>query len=248
MNRSRIAGPGLWLLALSTLAVCLLAAAPLRAADPAAAARDALIDRVLAAHGGKQALARVKSYRMEGTLTSTMRGAGPFVRLFARPGRLRVFLDYPNHPETRILDGARGWRSDGKGNLLPSEGFLLGSMTVQAARANLPWILEERRDDAKLLPPEEGGKLQGIEIPVGPGLTLTAWVELATGRIVRSASTMDLPEMKTAFATDYADFRSVDGVLFPFREGNFASGQTTGDTVITKITLNPALTDADFRP
>ena len=34
--------------------------------------------------------------------------------------------------------------------------------------------------------------------------------------------------MKTNFATDYADFRTVDGVLFPFREANFASNQSTG--------------------
>jgi hypothetical protein len=54
--------------------------------------------------------------------------------------------------------------------------------------------------------------------------------------------------MSTNFATDYADFRLVDGVLFPFREANFASNQSTGETVITKIAVNPALTDADFQP
>ena len=54
--------------------------------------------------------------------------------------------------------------------------------------------------------------------------------------------------MKTNFATDYADFRTVDGVLFAFREGNFASNQSTGDTVITRVTINPPLKDTDFRP
>lgn len=230
------------------LAVCLLAAAPLRAAEQAGGDAATLIDRVLAAYGGKAALAKVVSYRMEGTQTSAMRGTGPFVRTFARPDRLRVFLDYPNHPETRILDGAKGWRSDGKGGILPSEGFLLDSMAVQAARANLPWILDERRETAKLLPPEHGGRLQGIEIALGPGLALTAHVDVATARIVRATSALDVPGMKTGFATDYADFRSVGGVLFAFREGNVASGQTTGDTVITSITLNPALADTDFRP
>jgi hypothetical protein len=209
---------------------------------------DALIDKVLAAHGGKAALAKVKGYRMEGTIASRMQGTGPLVRAFERPDRLRVVLDYPGSPEIRVLDGAMGWRSDGKGKLAPVGGFLLGSMVAQAGRANLPWVLDERRASARLLPATDGGKLQGIAVPLGTGLTLTAYVELATGRIVRSTSDLDMPGMKTGFVTDYSDFRAVDGVLFPFHEGNFASGQTTGETVVTKITLNPPLKDSDFRP
>jgi hypothetical protein len=209
---------------------------------------DALIDKVLAAHGGKAAIAKVKAYRMEGTIASRMQGTGPFVRAFTRPDRLRVVLDYPGSPEIRVLDGPKGWRSDGQGKLAPVEGFLLGSMVAQAGRANLPWLLDERRATARLLPAVEGGKLQGIAVPLGTGLTLTAYVDLATGRIVRSTNELDMPGMKTGFVTDYSDFRTVGGVLFPFHEGNFASGQVTGETVITKIEINPPLTDADFRP
>src|SRR5512143_2412952 len=93
----------------------LLASALLHLSCLGAAARageaDALIDRVLEAHGGKAALAKVRAYRMEGKINSVMQGKGSFVRTFARPDRLRVFLDYPGRPETRILDGTKGWRS-----------------------------------------------------------------------------------------------------------------------------------------
>ena len=179
-----------------------------------------------------------------------MQGTGPFVRTFARPDRLRVFLDYPGRPETRILDGAKGWRSGGQEQLAPApvEGFLLASMVVQAGRANLPWLLDERRAEARLLPPGTDGKLQGIEVPLGPGMKVTAFVDLATGLIRRSTGDLDVPGMQTGFVTDYWDHRSVDGVLFPFHEGNFASGRNTGATMVTRITINPPLTDADFKP
>jgi len=121
-------------------------------------------------------------------------------------------------------------------------------MVLQAARSNLPWLLDERRAAVKLLAPMEGGKLQGLEIPLGERLSLTIYTDTATGRIVRSSAVLDAPGMKTNFATDYSDFRAVDGVLFAFREANFASNQSTGDTVITKVTINPPLTDKDFRP
>jgi len=232
------------------LVVCVLlgAAAPLRAGEPAGQGTDALVESVLAAYGGKAALAKVKAYRMEGTVTSVMRGNGALVRTFARPDRLKITLDYPNHPEARILDGTKGWRSDGQGNMPAAAGFLLSSMLLQAARADIPWILDERRATIKLLGPMDGGKLQSLEIPLGDGLTLTVYADTATGRIVRSSGVLVAPGMKTNFATGYSDFRTVDGVLFSFREANFASNQSTGDTVITRVTVNPTLKDADFRP
>lgn len=235
-------------LLLVPLCFSLAAVSPLQAAGPSVQGSDAIVDHVLAAYGGKAALGRVKAYRMEGTVASRMSGSGALGRTFARPDRLKITLDYPNHPETRILDGGRGWRSDGKGSMSVVDGFLLSSMVLQAARADLPWLLDERRASAKLLAPMDGGKLQGLEIPLGGGLTLTVYADAATGRIVRSSGVLVAPGMKTNFATDYSDFRTVDGILFPFREANFASNQSTGDTVITRIVLNPALTDKDFRP
>jgi hypothetical protein len=185
---------------------------------------------------------------MEGSVSSVMRGTGALVRTFARPDRLKITLDYPNHPEARILDGGRGWRSDGQGNMSQADGFLLTSMVLQAARANLPWLLDERRASIKLLAPGDGGRLQGLEIPLGGGLTLTVHADTASGRIVRSSGVLDVPGMKTNFATDYSDFRTIGGVLFSFKEANFASNQFTGDTVITRVVVNPPLTDKDFRP
>jgi len=209
---------------------------------------NTLVDSVLTAYGGEEALAKVGAYRMKGTVASVMRGTGALVRTFARPDRLKITLDYPNHPEARILDGSKGWRSDGKGNMAAADGFLLTSMILQAARADIPWILHERRTTIKLLASMDGGKLQGLEIPLGEGLTLTVYVDIATGRIVRSSGVLEAPGMKTNFATDYSDFRTVDGILFPFREANFASNQSTGDTIITRVTVNPPLKDSDFHP
>ena len=235
---------------LLAMVVC-FAIAPFPAAAHAAAGTttaSSVVDAVLTAYGGKAALAKVKAYRMEGSVSSVMRGNGALVRTFARPDRLKITLDYPNHPEARILDGGKGWRSDGKGNMAPADGFLLTSMVLQAARADLPWLLDERRASVKLLAPMDGDKLQVLEMPLGDGLTLTVYADTAIGRIVRSSGVLEAPGMKTNFATDYSDFRTVDGVLFSFREANFASNQSTGDTVITRVVVNPPLKDTDFRP
>ena len=46
--------------------------------------------------------------------------------------------------------------------------------------------------------------------------------------------------LKVEFVTTYSDFRTVDGVLVPFREGNWANGKTTGETVLERVTFVPA--------
>jgi hypothetical protein len=76
------------------------------------AAASQAIAEVLAVHGGRAALARVHAYRAEGTIESRTRGVTVrTVRVFQRPDRLKVLIDYPGHPEARLVDGGRGWRT-----------------------------------------------------------------------------------------------------------------------------------------
>ena len=50
------------------------------------------------------------------------------------------------------------------------------------------------------------------------------------------------------FVTTYSDFRTVDGVLVPFREGNWANGKTTGETVLERVSFVPGHAPEMFRP
>lgn len=201
-----------------------------------------LIDRVIAAYGGREALARVTSYEMRGTMTAVNRG-GPVVtvRTFERPGRLRVVIHYPQQIELRILDGGQGWRGDQRG-VVPVSGPLLASMQLQAARAAIPWILDEHRTEARPAPAitVKGYRYEGVEIPLGEGLTLRAYVDSATHYVVKTEALLVTPAMRTGFETMYGEFRVVDGVVFPFWEENFASGAHTGSTTFDSIELNPA--------
>src|SRR5258706_13681599 len=73
-----------------------------------------LIDRVVLAYGGRAALEDVHASRMEGhVVAAQQKREGPTSRVFQRPGRLRVEVRYPDRPETRIVNGEHGWRSQG---------------------------------------------------------------------------------------------------------------------------------------
>ena len=212
---------------------------------------DSLVDRVLVAYGGEKPGA-VKAYRMEGTVTAKMRKAkGEMVRLFARPDRLYVDLAYEAKPERRYLDRQRGWRTDpGGGGINEVSGPLLKAMALQAARANIPWILLEQREKVTQAPPLKVGEKMtiGMQIILEPGLIIRMYADPKTARIVYSQAILNTERIKTHFETAYSDFREVDGILFAHHEENWASGFHTGTTEIQKITVNPPVKLDNFRP
>jgi hypothetical protein len=232
-----------------------LAAVPAVRADdasapPAAGDAHRQIEAVLAAYGGRAALAKVTAYRCDGRVAALMHPReGPTTRLFHRPDQLRVELRYAVKPETRIVDGTHGWRGDGD-DVEPATGAMLDAMVLQAARAGVPWTLMERADSAHVIAAldDSSGALPGLELSLGDGRTLRVYVDPATHLVRHSVSLLDRGDMHTTFETVYDDYRKVGGVVFAFREQNWASGAHTADTQFEKVTLNPKLPPDAFAP
>lgn len=244
--------PALARLVRLTLALVLLVPAAAFAAAPGSAADvHARIARVLAAYGGRERLAKVHGYRLEGSLFSAMRHEeAPIVRVFQRPGRFKTMITYGDGAEARLVDGAQGWRADHGGRFESAEGPMLAAMVLQAARSDVPWILADRESLARVVPPLEhhGMSLEGIEVPLGDGLTLRAFVDPRTHQVMISQGTIERGPMRTHFETWYSDFRNVEGVRVPFHEDNWASGMQTGSTTVKKVVLNPVLRPDEFQP
>ncbi len=218
-----------------------------------------LVKKSVNAYGGEKALATL-IFLESGKLTATMRGGkeGSIARLYQRPDKLRVEITFGDEtPEVRILDGKTGWRQS-----LEASGMPLDAMVLQAARFALPLNLLQRWRDLKDkgMVARDGRKLRVIELPLGGKLSITAEIDPATGRILRSTaksaggmggmsmSVGGTPGAGVEFATTYDDFRKVDGFLFAFKEGNFAMGQHTGDTVLEKIEILKTLPDGALTP
>jgi hypothetical protein len=226
--------PALRPLAPLALAACLLL--------PAAARADAgpLIARVLAAYGGRAALERARVVREEGAVTSLMHaGPGRLVRLFRRPGSLRVEVAYPGDPpEVRVVAGRHGDRDGVEVTGTPAH----AAMVLQAARLALPLALAEpgARVADRGEVERDGKRLRALALALPGGLEVVAEVDPASHRILRSSGAMPVAGGgRIEFATLYSDFRTVGGVLFPFHEENWARGHHTGDTALERVELLP---------
>jgi hypothetical protein len=239
--------------------VLLLSAAPAGSAHESAPAAQAaarpaplddvaaLIRRCVEAYGGEVAVARAARSVHEGTVTSLLHPGGPgrIGRAYARPGRLRVEVAFPDAgPEIRVLDGGRGWRSGQE-----VEGPLLTSMILQAARMDLPALLAARgaKVEARGTLALDGKTLRVLALTLAPGVVVEAAIDPGTGRILRSRGSAAGPA-PVEFITTYSDFRTVDGVVVPFREENFANGKTTGETVLSRVEFPESFPPDLFRP
>jgi hypothetical protein len=229
-----------------TLALIVLFALASAFASPAAAEDvGRLIERVMNAYGGHARLAAVGRLHATGTTSSLRTGTnGPSERWFARPDKLRIDLRYsPTHAESRILNGAQSWKDGAPVN----EPFRT-AMVLQAARFRLPLILAERPVSDRGEANESGRTMRLLSVDVGGGLSLEVAIDPASARIERSRGVVSFGGQTMEFATAYGDFRTVDGVLFAHREAHFAMGMRTGETVLSRIEVNPRFATEVFRP
>jgi len=213
-----------------------------------AAAEDsgALIDKVVAAYGGSAALEKTAAIREEGRVEASMRvgSSGPIVRTYARDSKLRIQIgEPPKFTEVRVLDGTKGWR-----NGQESTGVSFEAMVLQAARLDLPWLLLKHK--FKLVDKgsveRDGRQLRVLELPLENGLLVTAGIDATTGHILFSSGTTKTSTM--TFETAYADFRTVKGILFAFKETNLAQGTKTAETILSKIELLKKAPEDAFKP
>jgi hypothetical protein len=222
----------------------ILAAAPASASE----ATD-LAERVIAAYGGADTIGRGKSMRQSGTLESNRHGkTGTVERSFTRPDRLRIEIRIPGEkPESRILDGDRGWR-DGR-EVRP---MMAKAMYLQAARMDLPWLIMKAGPDLVLLGTvkyDDERDLKALEVPVADGIRLVAVVDPETGHIVRSHGRVETaPGVGVDFGTLYEGHGNLNGMFLATEETHFARGQTTGRTVLDRSEVVQDLPDSVFRP
>lgn len=220
------------------------------AATPASASEaTGLAERVIAAYGGAQAIEQGGSFKQSGRLESYRHGkTGTVERSFTRPGRLRIDIQIPGEqPESRVLDGDRGWR-DGK----PVPPMMARAMYLQAARLDLPWLIMRAGENLQMLGPvkhDDGRDLKALEIPMAEGIRLIAVVDPETGHIVRSHGLIILaPGQEVEFGTLYEGHGDLNGMILDTEETHFARGQPTGKTVLESSEVVPGFPESVFKP
>ncbi len=204
--------------------------------DASAVPAADVVAKVLAAYGGLAEWSSAETVSETGHVRSIMRNTeSTIARSYRYAGTLRVEVGKPNGAEVRELVDGRGWTNNAE-----VTGPQLDAMILQAARMGLPLLLADPaskvKDNGEV--ERDGLRLHELEIDLTAGKSLVVQIDTSDWHIVRSIGRAPSPQFGTGtieFATDYLDFRLVDGLLFSFHEINYAQGRKTGETTLDNI-------------
>jgi len=237
--------------------LCLLLV-PMFGSSAAAQTADAVIEKYLAAIGGREALAKLTSRRSTGTVALSTAGqqlGGTVEILNKAPNKLRALITLDL---SALGAGAMtiDQRFDG------TTGYVLNS--VQGETAISGNQLENMRSNAfptpllnykaagataELLPSDKISGRDVVVLLITPktGSAFRVFFDAETNLIVRSVTRINSPQAGGDIeqTTDASDYRPVDGVKVPYHVVNTNPVQTLSIT-LTKVEHNVAVDDAIF--
>ena len=236
----------------------LLSLVPVLPAVRSVQTADDVIEKHLAALGGRAALGKLTSRKSTGTVTiSTPNGAltGP-IEIYAKPpNKTRAYMTLDltalGSPEKMILeqkfDGTVGWTI----NSMQGPSQIVGNQ-LQNMRNNVfpsPYLAyKEAGIKIELLPKEPVGGKEAIVLLVTPkeGSVARLFFDPETHLILRAVAKVSSPELGDFEQTsEPSDYRTVDGVKVPFVLSNTSPVQSL--TVrIEKVEHNVPVDDAMF--
>jgi outer membrane lipoprotein-sorting protein len=239
--------------ALLSVAVVWAGVAPARAQTA-----DEIIEKHLAALGGRAALAKITSRRATGTVTVTTPGGditGPYEASYKAPNKTRVMLKLDTVPLGGPGDIVIDQRFDGVSgitmNSMQGDTVIAGNQLDNMKNGGFPSGLlsyKERGLKAEVLSREQVGGRDLIVVRMTPkaGSVAKIYLDPATHLIVRTVATVNSPDQGDfEQVIEFSDYRTVDGVKVAFQTVNSTPTQKFSVT-IAKVEHNVALEDALF--
>ena len=242
----------------SLVCVLSLLCVPVIAGRAAVQTADDVVEKHLAALGGREALGKLTTRRSTGTVTiSTPSGdlTGPAEISVKAPNKLRAIVHLDLTPmgvtEKLVLeqkfDGTVGWVLDS----LQGDREITGGQLDQMRNNLFPSALLNYKaagTTLELLPKTQVAGKDMIVLVAKPkiGPVMRLILDAETHLVFRTITTVNSPEMGDMEQTgELSDYRVVDGVKVPFQVVN-ANPQQTTTIKITKVEHNVPLDDALF--
>ena len=230
--------------------------AVLAAAAPAAATAetvDEIVARHVAARGGREALAAVRTLRMTGTATAGPGRTAIVRREVARPGRIRTEFVFQGTTGVYAWDGSQGWRVSPLDGGLDAQPMSPEEAAAAAEQADVDGPLvdwQTKGHRVGLLGTETlaGGPAHHLEVTTKSGTVRQLWVDAASGLVVRTVARRSVRGHAVELETLLGDYRPTNGVMLPRSIEMGVVGRPRRLRItVDAVELNPSIDEARFR-
>jgi outer membrane lipoprotein-sorting protein len=214
---------------------------------------DEIVAKHLAARGGREALAAVKTLRMTGRANGGPGREAIVRREIARPGRIRTEFVFQGTTGIYAFDGKQGWRVsplDGSldAELLPDDDAATSAEQADIEGPLVDWKAKGHKVELVGKASLPGGPAHELKVTLKSGPVRRVFVDAATGLVVRTESTRRVRGHDVALELELGDYRKAGGVAFPYSIEVSAQGRPNRlRIVVDSIEVNPKLDDSRFR-
>jgi outer membrane lipoprotein-sorting protein len=214
---------------------------------------DEIVARYVAARGGREALAAIRTLRMTGRMLAGPGREAIVRREVARPGRIRTEFEFQGTTGVYVWDGSKGSRVSPLDGSLEPEPLSDEAAALSAEQADIDgplvdWQAKGHKVDLVEATTLPGGAAHELKVALKAGGERRLWIDDATGFLVRSASTRKVRGHDLQIETTYGDYRKTDGVAFARSiETGVAGRPQRLKIIVDDVETNPALDDARFR-
>ncbi len=215
-----------------------------RPSEPLPGAAE-VIEKYVAATGGKSAIEKINTMVMKGNRTTSEGGSTPLEVFRKAPNRILASYG-PNSAFSIGFDGTTGW-SRGPRGVRDLEGPNLARIQKEA---DMQWALKLQEEYRNLRVIAKQA-VDGRDAYVVQGVTVADkkmerfYFDAQTGLLLRIATRDTTPLGPLPDQMDFDDYRDVQGVKLPFTVSHMRPDRSYKDT-FSEVTLNVPVDDTKF--
>ena len=219
---------------------------------------EQIIEKHIAASGGREALSKLTTRRATGTVTLAQGGAefgGPVEILNKAPNKIRVSaqidLSAAGMADKLVIEQKFDGTSAVMNNSMQGATPITGNQLDNMKSAIFPSLFLDHKahlTKVEVLPQEsvDGKPRLVLQITPKAGSVAKLYLDPETFLVMRVKTTVNTPEMgDLEQIADSSDYRTVDGMKIPFLVVNWNAAQTIKIT-LSKVENNVPLDDALF--
>jgi hypothetical protein len=214
---------------------------------------DKIVARHVAARGGREALAAVRTLRMTGRAFAGPGRVAIVRREMARPGRIRTEFVFQGTTGVYVWDGSVGSRVSPLDGGFEPEPLAEDAAALSAEQADfegplVDWRAKGHRIELVGSASLPGGAAHELAVTLKSGVVRHVWVDAASGQIVKTSSTRKVRGHELELETVYGDYRETAGVRFARSIEIGVRGRPQRMRIeVESVEVNPKLDDSRFR-
>ena len=214
---------------------------------------DEVIQKHIQARGGLQKLKAIKSVKVTGKFTPAGLGQEiPITVQQKRPGSSRFDATFQGQTLVQAYDGETGWKIDPfQGSSEPEK--MAGDElkdAIEQADIDGPLVdYKEKGHTVELLGKEdfEGSPVYKLKVTLKGGDVRYIYIDAASNLELKMTSKRKTPGGETEVDSFSGNYKSVNGIMFPFSVENKSGSQLISQFAIDKIELDVPIDNAVFK-